>query len=101
MKRTGKGRFNIVLGLFVVLIPFLLASTGADVSADDTTSKDTTVTLHKLGYDKDQYPDQAIDNTGDSLADDGTVKAGTPIKGVVFTAYDRTDRSGNGFSSNR
>ncbi|MGX7307726.1 hypothetical protein I4Q39_00820 [Enterococcus durans] len=77
MKRTGKGRFNIVLGLFVVLIPFLLASTGADVSADDTTSKDTTVTLHKLGYDKDQYPDQAIDNTGDSLADDGTVKAGT------------------------
>lgn len=91
MKRTGKGRFNIVLGLFVVLIPFLLASTGADVSADDTTSKDTTVTLHKLGYDKDQYPDQAIDNTGDSLADDGTVKAGTPIKGVIFTAYDRTD----------
>lgn len=44
MKRTGKGRFNIVLGLFVVLIPFLLASTGTDVSADDTTSKDTTVT---------------------------------------------------------
>ncbi len=91
MKRTGKKKINVVLGLFVVLLSLLLSSIRVHVFADDTSSKDTTVTLHKLGYDKDQYPDQPIANTGDSLADDATVSAGTPIQGVVFTAYDRTD----------
>ncbi|WP_407856339.1 pilin N-terminal domain-containing protein [Enterococcus hailinensis] len=92
MKRSGNKQQGLIGLIFLVwalvTINFGITASAAtnEVSADDV----TTVTIHKLGYDKDNYPTQEIDNTGDVL-DKDTLKGSTPIKNVTFTAYDLSD----------
>jgi len=89
MKRSGNKQQGLIGLIFLVwalvTINFGITASAAtnEVSADDV----TTVTIHKLGYDKDNYPTQEIDNTGDLLSEDA-LKGSIPIKNVTFTAYD-------------
>ena len=89
MKRSGNKQQGLIGLIFLVwalvTINFGITASAAtnEVSADDV----TTVTIHKLGYDKDNYPTQEIDNTGDLLSEDA-LKGSIPIKNGTFTAYD-------------
>lgn len=89
MKRSGNkqqgliGLIFLVWALVTINFGITVSAATNDVVADDV----TTVTIHKLGYDKDNYPTQEIVNTGDLLSEDA-LKDSTPIKNVTFTAYD-------------
>lgn len=88
MKRSGNKQQGLI-GLIFLVWALVTINFGITASAA-TNDNVTTVTIHKLGYDKDNYPTQEIDNTGDVL-DKDTLKGSTPIKNVTFTAYDRSD----------